>query len=99
AQPARSRLCFCRSWGRSRIGVGDAAGMLRRIMRPQPGKMSGAFCRVGLATSDPVGAKAFYERLLDWQSSDLAAGQFGVYTVLHRGGREVAILYRQTLEA
>ena len=59
----------------------------------------GAFCWAGLATSDPDGAKAFYESLFEWQNEDLPAGQFGTYTSLRRDGSEVAILYRQTREA
>jgi uncharacterized protein len=59
----------------------------------------GAFCWVGLATSDPVGAKAFYARLFGWTSDEPAAGDPGAYTILRRNGREVAILYRQTAEA
>jgi uncharacterized protein len=59
----------------------------------------GAFCWVGLASSDPAAAKAFYGSLFGWQSEDLAAGEFGTYTALRRDGAEVAILYRQTREA
>jgi uncharacterized protein len=64
-------------------------------VRYQPG----AFCWVGLATSDPSAAKAFYASLFGWQSEDLPAGEFGTYTTLRRDGREVAILHRQTREA
>jgi predicted enzyme related to lactoylglutathione lyase len=59
----------------------------------------GAFCRVGLASSDPAGAKGFYETLFGWQSEDLPAGELGTVTTLRRDGSEVAILYRQTREA
>jgi uncharacterized protein len=59
----------------------------------------GAFCWVGLASSDPVAAKAFYASLFGWQSEDLRAGDFGTYASLRRDGAEVAILYRQTREA
>jgi predicted enzyme related to lactoylglutathione lyase len=59
----------------------------------------GAFCLVGLATSDPAGAAAFYERVLGWQSEELPAGGSGSYTALRHRGKEVAILYRQTREA
>lgn len=59
----------------------------------------GDFCWVGLATSDPASAKAFYERLLEWQSEDQPAGELGTYTTLRHEGRAVAILYRQTPEA
>ena len=56
----------------------------------------GAFCSVGLATSDPQAAKAFYTALFGWEPEDAAGGAF---TILKLGGKEVAILYRQTAEA
>jgi predicted enzyme related to lactoylglutathione lyase len=54
---------------------------------------------VGLATSDPAGAKAFYTSLFGWQTEDLSGGAAGAYAILRRDGEEVAILYRQTPEA
>lgn len=65
------------------------------VIRYEPG----AFCWVGLATPEPTGAKAFYERVFSWQSEDLPAGEVGTYTSLRRDGQEVAILYQQTREA
>jgi predicted enzyme related to lactoylglutathione lyase len=59
----------------------------------------GTFCWAGLATSEPASATVFYSRLFDWQSADLSAGAAGTYTLLRRGGSEVAILYRQTAQA
>ena len=59
----------------------------------------GAFCWVGLATSDPDGAQAFYARLFAWTPEELPAGEAGYYTLLRRDAQEVAILYRQTAEA
>lgn len=59
----------------------------------------GAFCWVGLATSDPGGAEAFYAKLFGWQAEDLPAGAAGTFTMLRRGGKAVAILYSQTPEA
>jgi predicted enzyme related to lactoylglutathione lyase len=59
----------------------------------------GTFCWVGLATSDPTAAKAFYAGLFGWEAEELSAGGAGTYTLLRRGGKEVAILYRQTAEA
>ena len=59
----------------------------------------GTFCWVGLATSDPVRATAFYRALFGWQAEDLPAGAAGTFTMLRRGGKDVAILYRQTPEA
>jgi uncharacterized protein len=54
---------------------------------------------VGLATSDVAAAKAFYGSLFGWEAEDLEAGAVGAYATLHRGGREVAILYRQQPQA
>jgi uncharacterized protein len=59
----------------------------------------GTFCSVGLATSDPESAKAFYTSLFGWEAEDLSAGAAGTYTMLRHGGREVAILYRQQPQA
>jgi uncharacterized protein len=59
----------------------------------------GAFCWVGLATSDPAGAQGFYTQLFDWDREVLAAGETGKFTILRRAGEDVAILYRQTAEA
>ncbi len=59
----------------------------------------GAFCWVGLATSDVAAAKAFYGSLFGWEAEDLEAGAAGAYATLHRGGSEVAILYRQQPQA
>jgi uncharacterized protein len=59
----------------------------------------GSFCWVGLATSDPAGAKSFYGSLFGWRAEDLPAGEAGTYTLLRLDGLEVAILYRQTPQA
>jgi predicted enzyme related to lactoylglutathione lyase len=59
----------------------------------------GAFCWVGLATSDPAGATTFYSGLFGWQAEDLPAGEGGTYTLLRLAGRDVAILFRQTPQA
>ena len=59
----------------------------------------GTFCWVGLATSDPARAKAFYTSLFGWETEDLAAAAAGTYTALRRHGKDVAILYRQMPEA
>jgi predicted enzyme related to lactoylglutathione lyase len=60
---------------------------------------SGAFCWIGLASSDPAAVFAFYASLFGWEGEELPAGEFGTYTALRRDGAEVAILYRQTREA
>jgi uncharacterized protein len=64
-------------------------------MRP----VAGTFCWVGLATSDPDGAKAFYEGLFGWRSQDRVAVGIGEFTTMRLGSKAVALLYRQTPEA
>jgi uncharacterized protein len=59
----------------------------------------GTFCWVGLATSHPAAAKAFYTSLFGWQAEDLSAGVAGTFTLLRHGGKDVASLYRQMPEA
>jgi predicted enzyme related to lactoylglutathione lyase len=59
----------------------------------------GTFCWVGLATSEPGRAKAFYTGLFGWRAEDLEAGAAGTYTALRLDGEEVAILYLQQPEA
>jgi uncharacterized protein len=59
----------------------------------------GTFCWVGLATSNPAAATAFYTGLFGWSSDELQAGAAGTFTVLRRGGDDVAILYRQQPQA
>ena len=59
----------------------------------------GTFCLVGLAAADPAHATRFYTSLFGWDSEELSAGEAGTYTILRRGGKEVAILYRQTPQA
>jgi uncharacterized protein len=55
----------------------------------------GDFCLVGLATSDPAAAGAFYASLFGWEVDDAGSG----FALLRLGGRAVAVLYRQTPEA
>jgi predicted enzyme related to lactoylglutathione lyase len=59
----------------------------------------GTFCWVGLAASDPAGATRFYTSLFGWQAENLSAGAAGTFTMLRRGGDDIAIVYRQMPEA
>jgi uncharacterized protein len=59
----------------------------------------GAFCWAGLAASEPVEAKAFYTSLFGWEALDLPGGAAGTFTILRHDAKDVAILYRQTVEA
>jgi predicted enzyme related to lactoylglutathione lyase len=58
-----------------------------------------AFAWVGLATSDPARAKAFYFDLFGWGGRELDTGSMGAVTIFTLDGEEVAILYSQTSEA
>ena len=77
-----------------RRGDGDAL-----VVEPRARYEPGSFCGVGLATSDPAAARAFYAALFGWQAEELLAGAAGSYTLLRRNGKEAAILYRQTAQA
>jgi predicted enzyme related to lactoylglutathione lyase len=68
-------------------------------MGERTGYEPGTFCWVGLATSDPSGAKAFYMSLFGWQAEDLPSGAAGSFAMLRHDGKDVAILYRQQPEA
>jgi predicted enzyme related to lactoylglutathione lyase len=62
------------------------------------GRAEGAFAWVGLASSDPPLATAFYAELFGWQSHEVATAM-GIVTIFTLGGGDVAILYSQTPEA
>jgi uncharacterized protein len=53
---------------------------------------AGTFCWVDLSTTDAASAKRFYGELFGWSHEDLPAGEHGVYTMLRRGGLDVAAL-------
>jgi predicted enzyme related to lactoylglutathione lyase len=53
----------------------------------------GAFSWADLGTSDADGAKAFYTGLFGWESDDAPLPEGGVYTMLKKGGKNVAALY------
>jgi len=69
------------------------------VMGERTNYEQGAFCWVGLATSDPSAATAFYTSLFGWRAEDLRGGAAGAFTMLQRGGNDVAILYMQQPEA
>jgi uncharacterized protein len=60
---------------------------------------TGDFCWVGLATSDPDAAQAFYGGLFGWTGETLAGGRAGTFTILRLEGEDVAFLFRQTAQA
>jgi predicted enzyme related to lactoylglutathione lyase len=51
-----------------------------------------------LGTTDADGAKAFYTVLFGWEPQDNPIPGGGVYTMMHRGGLEVAAVYQQQQE-
>ncbi len=53
----------------------------------------GTFCWVDLATTDPEGAKAFYNELFGWEAEDMPAGEDATYTMMNLDGDYVAGLY------
>jgi uncharacterized protein len=59
----------------------------------------GTFCLVGLAAADPAAGTSFYTRLFGWDPEERSAGEAGSFTILRRGGKEVAIVYPQTPQA
>jgi uncharacterized protein len=59
----------------------------------------GAFCWVGLATSDPDAARAFYTSLFGWQAEEFTADEAGAFTLLRENGHDVALLYGQQPQA
>jgi predicted enzyme related to lactoylglutathione lyase len=55
----------------------------------------GTFSWIDLATTDPGGAKRFYEGLFGWEHDDQPIpGDGGVYTMLRRDGKDVAALFQ-----
>jgi uncharacterized protein len=54
----------------------------------------GSFCWVELATSDPAGAKKFYQSLFGWGIQDLPMGSEFTYTILQSEGQDAAALYQ-----
>jgi predicted enzyme related to lactoylglutathione lyase len=53
-------------------------------LRRQRRYETGDFCWVGLATSNPGAAQAFYTGLFGRTGETLAAGSAGMFTILHR---------------
>ena len=58
----------------------------------------GTFCWVDLATTDPVGAKAFYTGLFGWEPDDMPAGEGMTYTMFRLQGKYVSALGEQPEE-
>jgi predicted enzyme related to lactoylglutathione lyase len=54
----------------------------------------GTFSWVDLSTSDPEGAKTFYEALFGWTHEDIPTGN-GAYTMFRLNGKDVAAVSQQ----
>ena len=91
ARPGRSRERFPRARRRQEV-LGSRAGWLATVNRPCQ------FAWVGLASSDPARATAFYTGLFGWRSHELAT-DMGAVTIFSLRDEDVAILYSQTPEA
>ncbi len=55
---------------------------------------AGVFCWVDLATTDPVGAVAFYQGLFGWEARDMPTDLGVPYTMLSRDGKVACALAR-----
>lgn len=53
----------------------------------------GTFCWVDLATTDPEGAKSFYNELFGWEAEDMPAGGRFTYSMMYLDGEAVCGLY------
>jgi uncharacterized protein len=51
------------------------------------------YCWVELATTDQRIAKSFYEKLFEWEASDVPMGPEDYYTIFKLGGRDVGAAY------
>jgi uncharacterized protein len=52
----------------------------------------GTFCWIDLQTTDPAGAKLFYNELFGWRSEDMPVGDGTVYTMFTLDGDDVAAM-------
>jgi predicted enzyme related to lactoylglutathione lyase len=55
----------------------------------------GTFCWADLGTKDAEGAKAFYQALFPWSTSDMVTSTGATYTLMRKGEKEVCGIYAQ----
>jgi predicted enzyme related to lactoylglutathione lyase len=55
----------------------------------------GTFCWTDLTTTDQDAAKAFYGELFGWEAADMPVGDGSVYSMMRRGGKDVAAISAQ----
>jgi len=53
----------------------------------------GAFCWAEVGTVDARRTKDFYAQLFGWTYEDQPAGEFGTYTMIRSGGKDLGGLY------
>lgn len=53
----------------------------------------GRFCWFEIGTTDKEAARRFYSELFGWESKDLPAGEYGTYTMMTLGGRDICGLW------
>ncbi|HYI12478.1 MAG TPA: VOC family protein [Thermoanaerobaculia bacterium] len=53
----------------------------------------GSFCWVELGTTDVNAARTFYTQLFGWTVNEIPMGEFGVYTIFQKDGRDCAAGY------
>lgn len=58
----------------------------------------GTFCWPELSTTDSAGAKEFYKNVFDWDLQDDDVGSGMIYTMVSKGGKNVAAMFQQTEE-
>jgi uncharacterized protein len=63
---------------------------MKDIKRHAPG----TFSWIELGTSDPAGAKKFYQSIFGWTAMDVPMGPEFVYTILQLEGQDVGALYK-----
>ena len=54
----------------------------------------GAFCWVELTTTDTDAALAFYQGLFGWTRKDIPMGDYGVYIMLQKNGKDAGAMYK-----
>lgn len=55
----------------------------------------GTFCWTDLTTTDQAAAKAFYGGLFGWEAQDMPVGEDAYYSMMRRGGEDVAAIAPQ----
>jgi len=62
-------------------------------MSATPKHLPGSFCWAEVGTVNAAKTKAFYSELFGWTYQDQPAGEFGTYTMVKTGGKDLAGLF------